>query len=92
MYDYQVYQNWVIFVLTILVLPIVFISLKFKIDPSGIVTLSLYLLISAGRVAANYVEDKSTFEYFTFKVQFVNLMWISVYYFTIQLMLIQLAH
>jgi hypothetical protein len=67
----------------ILVLSFVFISLKFKIDPSGIVTLLLLLVISAGRVIGIYVKDKTSFKYYAVRIQFVNLMWISSYYFTI---------
>ena len=72
-----------IFVLTLLVLSFVLISLKFKIDPSGIVTLLLHLVISAGRVVGIYVADKTSFEYYAVRIHFVNLMWISSYYFTI---------
>ena len=54
-------------------------------------TLVLNLLVSAGRVSANYTERLS-FEYFALTAPPVNLMWISVYYFTIQLILIRLAY
>ena len=54
-------------------------------------TLVLNLLVSAGRVGANYTERLS-FEYFALTAPPVNLMWISVYYFTIQLILIRLAY
>ncbi len=57
--NYQLYQDWVIFSITFLVISFVFITLKFKIDTSGLITLVLQLLISIGRLAANYVKRPS---------------------------------
>ena len=85
LFDYQKYQDWVIFVIITLVVSFVFISLNFKIDTSGIVTLSLNFLISAARLGAGYLDNKQSFVWFALTNPMINLMWASVYYFTLQM-------
>jgi len=69
---------------------LVFIRLKFRLDYSGTLTLLLQLIVALTRVISMYQVDDSPY-YYSFATFAVNLMWISIYYFTMEMVRIQLA-
>ena len=85
LYEYQTYQDWFTCVTLLLTVSFVLHSLKFRMDTSGIITLTMHLLIQVGRVVANYIESKNSFAYYALTTPLMNLMWISIYYFTLKM-------
>ena len=77
-----------LFAVLLLIEGYVFIALKGRIDPSGIVTLLSYLLASFLRILPNIFEINITFDVmvdFTTQV----LVWFVIYYFTFEILKIE---
>ena len=80
--------QYLVFAALLLIEGYVFIALKWKIDPSGIVALLSYLLASFLRILPSIFEINITFDVmvdFTTQV----LVWFVIYYFTFEILKIE---
>ena len=81
-------SDWSIFVLLTLVESFVFYKLRFKLDFSGILTLLLHFSVSVMRVFKHYLGIGSRV-YFILSIICNGLIWYSLYYFTIEMLIIK---
>jgi hypothetical protein len=78
----------VIFASMLMIFSFVFVKLKFKMDFSGILTLLLHLIVAVQRLVNDFIfvtEELNN----NFQVLGNGLIWISLYYFTFEMMIIK---
>ena len=78
----------VIFASMLMIFSFVFVKLKFKMDFSGILTLLLHLIVAVQRLVNNFIfvtEELNN----NLQVLGNGLIWISLYYFTFEMMIIK---
>ena len=77
-----------IFASMLMIFSFVFVKLKFKMDFSGILTLLLHLIVAVQRLVNDFIfvtEELNN----NFQVLGNGLIWISLYYFTFEMMIIK---
>ena len=78
----------VIFASMVMIFSFVFVKLKFKMDFSGILTLLLHLIVAVQRLVNDFIfvtEELNN----NLQVLGNGLIWISLYYFTFEMMIIK---
>ena len=81
-----------IFASMLMIFSFVFVKLKFKMDFSGILTLLLHLIVAVQRLVNDFIfvtEESKSLLNNNLQVLGNGLIWISLYYFTFEMMIIK---
>jgi len=75
----------------LLIISYVFVKLKVRVDFSGILTLLLHLIVAVQRLVNHFLFDEGESSLLNTDVQVFgnSLIWISLYYFTFEMMIIK---
>ena len=84
---FGIITDWTIFSLLVLIEGYVFLKLRFKLDTSGLLVLLLHFFVSILRILNHYL-DFNTPTQISLNLLGTYLIWFSLYYFTLEMMLI----